>query len=121
MQACDTKRFRIFSNKLKIILFYFVFLILSCGTKTEELPINEEKMVNIFMDVHVAEAVLQSLTMELKDSMAEVYYQQIYEIHQISKEDFEKTIHLLRENPLRLERLYSKVIAGLGKKEAKTK
>ncbi|GJM34687.1 MAG: hypothetical protein DHS20C18_36880 [Saprospiraceae bacterium] len=92
--------------------------VVSCGEKEADLFISEEAMVPILCDVHIAEAALQSLPMNSRDSMAEIYYRQIFQIHEVKWEDFEQTMSILREDPIRLERIYEHVMEELAKRDA---
>ena len=104
--------------------FIFIFALLglfACEKKPSPLAISEPELIPILADVHIAEAALQHLRGELKDSMANVYYEQLYEIHEISEEDFGQTMEALREDPIRLERIYTQVIELISELDAKSK
>lgn len=102
----------------------FVLLCLSlfaCQKAPPELLVPEEKLVAILADAHIAEAAIQNLIKEVKDSLGEVYYQQICEIHEVNKADFEQTMVQLREDPLRLEQIYRKVMEKLSTENLENK
>lgn len=99
-------------NKAFLLSLVFLFL-MACKEDSPKLLIPEEKLVEILADAHLAEAAIQNLVKEVKDSLGEVYYQQIYEIHQINKEDFEQTMAMLREDPIRMEKIYRMVMDKL--------
>ncbi len=104
-----------------IFLFYLAtFTIMGCGEKPQAISISEEEMVPILRDVHIAEAALQALSSNSRDSMAEVYYLQIFKIHGVTWDDFEQTMGVLREDPIRLERIYEKVMEELAKEDVET-
>ncbi len=98
---------------LKFIPFFslFLFSILSCKEEAPPpLPFEEEKIISVLSDVHLAEAAIQSLGKAIKDSMSQVYYDQIYEIHGIQKQDFEQLMEMLRNRPGDLKRIYGKMM-----------
>lgn len=98
--------------------FLLCLCLVACRKKNEALPIEEEKLVSLLSDIHIAEAAMQNLAKTVKDSMAAIYYDQIYKIHDTDKETLNKTIVLLREQPGRLSRIYSKVLEELNQKDA---
>lgn len=86
------------------------FIAISCKSSVyKDLPIKGEKLINVLTDAYIAESAMQSLTEGLKDSLGRIYYQQLFEIHQISSADFENTIQMLETDPKLLDKLYSKV------------
>ena len=104
-----------------LVIIMMVLGLAACENKPPELLVSEEELVPILADVHIAEAAMQHLRGELKDSMADVYYQELYEIHNVSKEDFDQTMELLREDPVRMERIYNNVIELISEIEAENK
>lgn len=102
-------------------LFVMLLLICSCQPSVPELLIPEDKLVGVLVDTHVAEAAIQNLPSDLKDSLGEVYYRQIFEIHDVNEEDFEQTMSILREDPIRLEIIYEQVMDQLSSRQAETR
>ncbi len=95
------------------IIFIMAIAWSACTKTGETLPIEEKKMVEILVDVHLAESAMQDLTSAIRDSVGNMYYQQIYKIHGVSKADFDKTIYLLKQNPLQMNEIYKKVLEKL--------
>jgi hypothetical protein len=95
-----------------------LLLALSCKKEKSSLPISEEELVTVMADVHLAEAALQDQYGMKKDSLARLYYRQIYRLHGITEEDFQKTMKRLRNDPGRVEQLYERVLEELSKQEA---
>ena len=83
--------------------------------------IDDDKMIAVLTDIHVAEAAAQSLRREQKDSILSLYYEQVFYIHQISREEFERTMLVLRGDPDHLENLYNKILEELTEKSAGVK
>lgn len=102
-------------------LFFFLILLFFGACQPEsQLSISNEKMIAVLVDVHVAEAAMQNLSNNQKDSIAQVYYGQIYQIHGLTKEQFAADIDYVTHHPKLMENLYSKVLENLGKREAET-
>lgn len=72
-----------------------------------------EVMVKVLADAHVAEAALQNIHGPRRDSLAALYYGQIFAIHGITKEDFEYTYDRMRQQPELLDEIYGEVMARL--------
>jgi len=99
---------------LQIMLIGLASIMLSdCSNGEPRLPIEEPLLINVLCDVHIIEGAIQNRTKSTKDSVANLYYQQVYEKHQIKEEDFIKTLEILEKNPKILEVLYSKVLIQL--------
>lgn len=109
------------TNRWILLMMTAGLFLLGCQQeKVAPLPFEDEKIISILMDVHLAEASLQSLGKVMKDSMTDVYYNQIYTIHKISKADFEKMIDLLRNSPEDLNRIYGKLMERVEIEEKET-
>ncbi len=89
-----------------------------CSAKTADTPIDIKKMAQIVADVHVAEAALQNYNTTLRDSLMQVYYEQIFYIHKISQEDFIKTMDQIKQDPANIEALYKEVLEEIDAREA---
>jgi len=91
------------------VLFFFVtcgLCFLACKKEVEPLPVSLEKAAQIIIDTHTAEAALQSAYGTKKDSLAVVYYAQIYEVHGIDSTTFKALMQILRNDPDRLSEVY---------------
>ena len=91
-------------------LLIVVVALFSCEKKEVPLPLEEEHLSKILADVHVAEAAAQNITGPAKDSMLDIYYDQIYKINKIEKAEFMESMEILRNDPIRLERIYSRTM-----------
>ena len=68
----------------------------------------------VLKDIHVAEALLTETTdRSVKDSLARIYYGQIFRIHEVNPKDFDQSMHAYFTNPPALDSLYDKVILDL--------
>ena len=101
---------------MKIPFFYTSLLLGIWSCETEQLPpISNEKMIEILADVHFAESVAQALPLKQKDTMMVKYYDQIMEIHQVSRIDFDSSVVLLKQKPEELLKIYEKVMEKMDK------
>ncbi len=95
--------------------------VFSCSQGRQTIPIDEDKLVEVLIDVHVAEAAVQTLRGATKDSMINLYYDQICEIHAVNREEFETSMEILRNDPKRLEELYAEIMTEMERQEVKDK
>ncbi len=100
-----------------ILIFLLLSIIYSCNKNDRALPIDRAKLVDILVDVHVAEAVLQEYTFPVKDSIGKAYYQKIFKLHQVNENEFNKSMYLLKQDPEALESVYKDVIAAIEQRE----
>ncbi|MFZ2900041.1 MAG: DUF4296 domain-containing protein [Saprospiraceae bacterium] len=79
---------------------------------------SEAQLILVLGDMQVAEAAAQSLIGTVKDSVLEVYYDQIFSIHGVERAHFEQCFDELQRDPQRLSLLYEKVIEELNRQGA---
>lgn len=96
---------------------FFIFFFASCGKSDPKIPIEEEKLVKLLADVHLAEAAMQDMYGETKDSTAHVYYQQIYHLHEVNHIIFDSSMAILRRNPSYASKVYGQVMKFLEDQE----
>ncbi|RMF31080.1 MAG: DUF4296 domain-containing protein [Bacteroidetes bacterium] len=87
-----------------------LLLCFACRQKEERFPLNDEQIVAILTDVHLAEAALANIGGPLKDSLAEIYYGQVFEIHQIDQTRFDSLMDYLQNHPVYMDSLYQRVL-----------
>ena len=92
--------------------------LVSCDEE-EVLPIEEEKMALILADIHIAEAALQNVYASKKDSLSAIYYQQVYDIHEIDRSGVDSAMAVLYRNPDLQLVVYNRVMEILQEYEAK--
>jgi hypothetical protein len=80
------------------------------GCKSDKLPVEEGVLVHILVDTHFAEAALLHVNPAMKDSVAKVYYSQIYERHQINEADFDTSLAILKRKPLMNWMIHQRVL-----------
>lgn len=100
-----------------LALLFLLTQLLSCESSQEDYKIEPQKMVAVISDIHIAEVALQSVSVTLKDSLADVYYNQVFEIHGVNEEDFNHDINLIRSSSKALKSYYTKVLENLTQQE----
>jgi hypothetical protein len=104
--------------RLRVVACTLCFLA-ACGEKKEEpLTLSDEKMVKVLVDVHIMESALQDVNFRLRDSVKTVFYNQVYEMNDISEAQFIENIEIMDRQPKLMSRVYSKVMEELSKLEA---
>lgn len=96
----------------------FAVLFPACRKKANKIPMKESELVSLLIDVHVAEAAVQDLYGEAKDSVGQAYYEQIFQIHDIDQSLFDTTLAVLRRNPEYAGRVYQKVMQEIDRLQA---
>ena len=91
--------------------YYFLLLLtfFACQKKPTDLPLPEEKLIRVLMDMHLAEGAFHNLSTSSKDTLAFQYYDQIYQIHEVDKADVDSCIALLNRRPEQFFDIYEKV------------
>lgn len=102
------KRYKLIGLSL---LFMFFFAV-NCN-QPAPLPIKEKELALILKDIHIAEAAIQNLVGLTKDSVGEIYYNQIMDLHGVKRVDFDTTMERLRKDPQRLIKIYDQVLLDL--------
>lgn len=109
--------------EMRHITLYLVpfFLLSAClSSNSEPLPIDKEKLEAVMLDVHVAESAMAHLQGGTKkDSLANRYYDQIAEIHQIDRETLDTCLAILQRNPELTMEIYEKMAEKMEKEKLK--
>jgi hypothetical protein len=93
----------------------------SCSKSAVKIPgdiISKDSMVFILMDVHIAEAGVKSLSADSLMINTKTYYEFIYKKHQITEEQFQKSMRFYTYQPELLQEIYVKMTEEMSKKEA---
>jgi hypothetical protein len=108
--------------KKYFFLLAFTFFIFSCSEKQVTIPddvIKEKEMTAILTDVHIAQAALSNKSQTDSSSYKITdYVNEILKDHNISQEDFTRSLKFYSENPEILQQVYDSVITGLSRIEA---
>ena len=100
---------------MKPYFFIVIFLFFSCNNDVakQEDVISEKVFTLILKKIHLAEASFELQKKEgIKEAEKElaIFYQKIFNLHQISEEDFNNAIKFYSKDPEKLEKIYSNVI-----------
>lgn len=100
------------------------FLFVACSGE-EQLPADilpMDKMVQITADVELLEAYLVSVKKSnAPDSVAEQQYELLLSKHELSKEEYRKSMKYYMDDRVQLRELYTKVLEELNAREAELK
>src|SRR4051812_29364775 len=103
---------------LKIFfLFISFFCVCSCSKKEEKIPkniISKQKMTEILIDIHLAEAQTQLASRtDNSKSVKQSYYKYIFQKHKISYDQLAKSYQFYAAHPDIFSKIYDDVITGL--------
>lgn len=108
----------------KIAAFCFVALMLACTNHDVAVPkdcLNEQEMLAVLIDIHLIEGA-RSGTMVLGDTNnLPDYYARIYQKHNITATQFQKSFRWYSYHPEKLMPIYEKLVIELSKKEEEVK
>ena len=106
---------------MKIISFILSLILLSCGNPKTEIPqdiLSENSFINLLKDIHLAEAKFELHKIKgmenAKNELAH-NYSTIYETHEITPDDFDKTLAYYAQHLEQLEKIYTSVLEQLTK------
>lgn len=102
-------------------LFYgflsVVTLFFACEKKTEQPSLPDEKISRIMADLFIADAATTGLSGYPKDSLMQIYFNQVLEMHGVSKEEYEKNLRLIANDLPRMETVIKQAEALLDKEK----
>ena len=81
--------------------------------KNPQYQLSDEEIITVLADLHISQAAVEHLSLSLRDSMTNLYLEQVLTINEIPKEIFETDYHQLKEDPEKLKIIYDKVINRL--------
>lgn len=82
----------------------------SACQSTPNAPIRQEKLINVLYDIHTAEGLLESESQNVRDSMAKIYYAQIFQKHGVTQIDFDSTMAIYTRNPTQMDTVYNHLL-----------
>lgn len=83
-------------NLIAGICLLFVFF--ACEKKAEQPTLSDEKISRIMADLFIADAATTGLSGFQKDSLMQVYFGQVLEMHHVTREEYEKNLHLIAKD-----------------------
>ena len=112
---------------LRILKSYTSAIIISCcligcEEKQLDLPVleDEDKLVNVMVDMYIAESALNKQSVHIRDSLTNTYRDNIISIHNISEEEFDTLFWLIQTDMVRYKELHKKVVARLNDLNSKS-
>lgn len=105
-------------NRLVIPLFLTIIFFISCNRKQGVVPaeiIPKDSLINIIVDLHIADAVLLNPITQSKisDISSNLLYKKVLNKYAITRERFNTSINFYAETPIVLDSIYDKVIEKL--------
>jgi hypothetical protein len=107
----------------KIILFFSFLAFISCSKPTVEKPevlIQEDKMIDMLVDIHLAEATYNTRrhrdSLVMKSSSADFYYS-ILDKYQVPDSIFEQSFVFYAAQPRKFEKMYRQAMNKLNEME----
>lgn len=103
------------------LLFFLVLFVTSCSffVPKEEGVIDEEKFIDVLVDIHFADAVIivKGYRHSNDSTTIDLFYDDVLKKHNISRNALNKTINYYSKNINEYDRLYDKVLENLTKKQ----
>ena len=97
---------------MRTLLFLgLLFLFGNCAKESPQFTIDDQKLVEILTDLHVAEASLSKVPLLQKDSVSTVLKKVIADVHGMSEADLDYNIELLQRMPSKQIELYDSVMS----------
>ena len=99
-------------NAFKTLIYALLLAMSSsCMFNSEQLKLPEEKLKAIFLDFHTAEHMIDRAPSDLKDSLRQLYHDQIFEIHDIDRADFQHDLDYFEKRPDKFADFYERLSA----------
>lgn len=112
------------ANSTTAFILFLCSVIFSCSKKEEKIPADilpKEKMVELMVDVHLAEAQSQAkIGFDNSKTIKQAYYKFIFNKYQISYSQFAKSFDYYSAHPEVFSEIYDNVITELSKKQAES-
>lgn len=105
-----------YTTSLKGAMAIAIVLFSSCYRPIPvETPLmSQDELVPVLRDIHLAEAMLtEIMNKQEKDSLARLYYAQVFTMHQVDTAVFDQTMNAYMTDPPALDSLYDAVIQAL--------
>ena len=77
----------------------------ACSPEAAPATLSEEKVARIMADLYIAEAATIGLSGNPKDSLLQIYCDQVFQVHGTTQAEYEKNLHLMAQEEQRIERI----------------
>ncbi len=108
----------------KIFVLLLITTLFSCNkVKNSHVPadiIPEDKMVEIIVDVSIAESAIniQQRRGIAANKNVKKYFDEVFKKHNVKKEDFQKSFKYYSRDPKEMKKIYTEVIEDLSRKQS---
>ncbi|MDN3203158.1 DUF4296 domain-containing protein [Algoriphagus sediminis] len=108
---------------MKNLKLFILFTILLTGCSDQEKPefiLNEDEMVNVLIDIHIAEGISSSLPVSYDSSgvMYTLLEKDVFTKHEITDSVFTQSMLYYLQYPAEIDEIYGRVVDSLSKKQA---
>jgi len=86
--------------------FLFLLLVISCSESKPLDKYSDDQLISILFDVHVANRLVNSNPKELRDSLKNMYFAQLQQIHDLQGMQLDSIIDLIHIDNTRQLRIY---------------
>ncbi|MGY6545027.1 DUF4296 domain-containing protein [Arthrospiribacter ruber] len=98
------------------VSFLLLFVLISCGR--ERLPegvLNEDKMVEVMIDIHLAEGLVSTFPIHYDSSrmLYPMFEKEVFKKHQVPDSVFVKSLEHYMRDARKMDRLYARTIDSL--------
>lgn len=87
------------------LLLIHLFAACNYGAATEQASVSDEKMARIMADLSVADAATNGISGYDRDSLMQVYFNQVLELHGLTIEQHEKNLRVFANDSDRMKKL----------------
>jgi len=102
---------------LRIAFLILLGFLVACSPKSmEQTTLSDDKIARIMADLNIADAATTGIAGYPKDSLMHHYFNQVYEMHGITLETYEKDLRIVAQDLERMDRIVKKAEALLTEK-----
>jgi hypothetical protein len=104
---------------IRILYILIIASLTACTSPgAGDCPVDIDVLAPVMTDLHLAKALSPEVPIQFRDSMEEVYYDKIFEDHQIDRTSFDSMMWVVRQEPAWIDSLYTRVGESLARIEA---
>ncbi len=99
--------------KYLILSVVALFALGSCSPAEVSLPLPKDQLTEVLIDIHLAEAAVQELPVDRRDTVLRVLYAEILQQHGLDSATFDSAIVLIRKQPKLMDGMYTSILDSL--------
>jgi Domain of unknown function (DUF4296) len=106
--------------RISIMRYFFLlisFMFFACHREKEQPTVSDDKLANIMAEIAIADAGTTMLSSFKKDSLANAYYRQVFEMNGVTLEAYEKNLRLIVNDIPHLESIVKKAETIISEKK----